>query len=58
LKIRQTTLWGDSVPLVQISMPLVKISILQLQLQPGTSHSPSDAACKCHTAQHYIFKNF
>jgi hypothetical protein len=55
-KIRQTVLAGHSLPLVQISMQWVQIIVVKLY--PGTSRPPSDAACKCETAQHYIFNCF
>jgi hypothetical protein len=47
---------GHNLPLVQISVPRVQISILQVKLHPRTSRPLSDAARKCDTAQRYIFE--
>jgi hypothetical protein len=37
-------------------VPLMQISVPHVQLHPSTSRLPRDAARKCDTAQHCIFK--
>jgi hypothetical protein len=55
-KICQTALVGHSVPLVQIRVQRVQISVPQVQLHPRMSRPPSDVAHKCDTARLYIFE--
>jgi hypothetical protein len=45
-----------SVPQVQISVPWVQINVPQVQISPQNVMPPSDAACKCESAQHPILK--